>query len=265
MLEVCHVSEGDLEVGTKIELACPVSPPLHEKVGLWSRSVLQVSHRHHDMSPLHTSAYFLRTETFYVMIIPLSFPGIGAVTKFKLPSCPENVSFMCVLCTQAFISIWFWNLGATQRLPLACSHHVPSIFFTPEPSPTPPPFLPLSWKFLKVQVYLVIFYDLDLFGLFLRDRIRLLWKEWCVLLVTGACNATWVIGDAKLKYLVKVMSVTGISWGSTVTLVLWVAYLDIAHSMFLHVFFFFFKKKNRFGSSLWKYAQWEGQQAWGCC
>lgn len=28
------------------------------------------------------------------------------------------------------------------------------------------------------------------------------------------------------------------------TLVLWVAYLDIAHSMFLHVFFFFFLKKT---------------------
>lgn len=33
------MSEGDVEVGTKIELACPVSPPLHEKVGLSSRSV----------------------------------------------------------------------------------------------------------------------------------------------------------------------------------------------------------------------------------
>ena len=40
------------------------------------------------------------------MIIPLSFPGIDTVTKFKLPSCPENVSFMCVLYTQAFSSFY---------------------------------------------------------------------------------------------------------------------------------------------------------------
>lgn len=99
------------------------------------------------VTPAYFCLYFLRTETFCVMIIPLSFPGIDTVTKFKLPSCPENVSFMCVLYTQAFISIWFWNLGATQGSPLACSHHVPLIFFTPNLVPPHPLFCPFLGSF----------------------------------------------------------------------------------------------------------------------
>lgn len=78
----------------------------------------------------------------------------------------RNVSFMCVLYTQAFISFYLvlksWSHSGS---PLACSHRVPLIFFTPEPIPAPVLFAPFLEVF-KVQAYLVMFYNLDLFGYF---------------------------------------------------------------------------------------------------
>ena len=130
------------------------------------------------VSPAYFCLYFLRTETSCVMIMPLSFPGIDTVTKFKLRSCPENVSFMCVyIHKHLFLSIWFWNFGATQGSPLACSRHVHLIFFTPEPIPTPPPFFVLFWKFLKVQAYLVMFCDLDFFVYFFMIELDFFGKS----------------------------------------------------------------------------------------
>ena len=49
------------------------------------------------------------------MIMPLSFPGIDTVTKFKLHSCPENVSFMCV---SIYTSIYFFLFGFEILEPL---------------------------------------------------------------------------------------------------------------------------------------------------